>query len=110
MALDEARHQGGARQLDELGAGGIDAGGGPGGFDAVAGYPHGPTFMHSLTVEDARRLQQHGGGRLRLGRKRSQGEKETDGEATVYRHGVIISRIPYGPPKRSEWLLSSRVV
>jgi hypothetical protein len=40
--------------------------------------------MHGLTVEDACRLQQHGGGRLRLGRERSEGEEETDGEGTVY--------------------------
>jgi hypothetical protein len=39
--------------------------------------------MHGLTVEDARRLQQHGGGRLRLGRQRSRGEEETDGKGTV---------------------------
>ena len=96
MALDEARHQRGAGQLDDLGAGGFDAGVGPGGFDAIAGHPHGPTFMHNLTVEDARRLQQRGGGRLRLGRERSQGEQETNGKGTVYRHGVIISRFTAG--------------
>ena len=83
MALDQARHQRGAGQLDGLGAGGIDAGGGPRGFDAVAGHTHGPTFMHGLAVEDARRLQQHGGGRLRLGRQRSRCEEETDGKGTV---------------------------
>jgi hypothetical protein len=31
--------------------------------------------MHGLTVEDARRLQQHGAGRLRLARERYQGEQ-----------------------------------
>jgi hypothetical protein len=48
--------------------------------------------MHGLTVEDARRLKQQGGGRLRLCRNRNQSEKKTDGEGTVYRHGVIISQ------------------
>ena len=83
MALHQARHQGGAGQLDDLGAGGIDAGGGPGGFDAIAAHPHRPAFVHGLAVEDARRLQHRGGGRLRLDRERSQGEEETDGEGTV---------------------------
>ena len=82
MALDEARHQGGAGQVDDLGAGGIDAGGGPGGLDAITGHTNGPTFMHGLTVEDAGGLQQHGG-RLRLKREWDQGEEETEGEGTV---------------------------
>jgi hypothetical protein len=37
-------------------------------LNAIAGHAHGPTFMYGLAVEDARRLQQRGGGRLRLGR------------------------------------------
>jgi hypothetical protein len=32
--------------------------------------------MHGLTVEDARRFQQHSGGRLRGGRNRNQGEQQ----------------------------------
>jgi hypothetical protein len=83
MALDQARHQGGARQLDDPGAGGIDAGSGPRGFYTIAGHAHGPALMHGLTVEDARRLQQHGAGRLRLARERYHSEEETDGEGTV---------------------------
>ena len=84
MALDQARHQGGARQVDDLGAGGSDAGRRPGGFDAIAGHPHHPAFMHGLTVEDARRPQHHGGGRLRRARNRNHGEKKTDRGETAY--------------------------
>ena len=70
MALDEAWHQGGARQLDDFGAGGVDAGGRAGSFDAIPGHPDGPARVHGLPVEHARRLQQQGGGRLRLDRER----------------------------------------
>jgi len=65
-------------------------------FDAIAGHTHGPTF-HAWPHRRRRApLQQHGGGRLRLGRQRSRGEEETDGKGTVEVTWVIISRFAAG--------------
>ena len=53
VAFDEAGEQGGAGEVDDLGVGGVDGGGGSGGLDAVAADADGPGVVGGLAIEDA---------------------------------------------------------
>ena len=83
VAFDQAGEQGGAGEVDDLGVGGVDGGGGSGGLDAVAADADGPAFVGSLAIEDAGGLED--GGVLGEG---GEGEEE-EGEGT---HWSILAR------------------
>ena len=53
VAFDEAGEQGGAGEVDDLGVGGVDGGGGSGGLDAVAADADGPGVVGGVAIEDA---------------------------------------------------------
>ena len=82
VAFDQAWHEGGARKIDHLGAGCIDAGGWTGSFDTRSVDANGPAFVRFGAVEHSGRAE-NGLGRSEAGQHEERKGRESEHFAII---------------------------